>query len=76
MSQSDTAPAIVVLDNTEGLRYQLTRTVLEVPIQGGKGKSVRSRRGPATVMGEPVSMMPLPVQAGGKAVDRRWGVNS
>ena len=65
----------VVLDNTAGLRYQLTRTVLEVPIQGEKGKSVQSRRGPATVMGEPVSMMPLPAQAGGKAADRRWGVN-
>lgn len=75
MSQSDTAPAGVALDNIQGLRYQLTRTVLEVPIQGEKGKSVQSRRGPATVMGEPVSMMPLPVQAGGKAADRRWGVN-
>ena len=53
----------------------MTRTVLEVPIQGERGKSVQSRRGPATVMGEPVSMMPLPVQTGGKAVDRRWDVN-
>ena len=70
MSQSDTALA-VVLDNIQALRYQLTRTVLEVPIQGEKGKSVQSRRGPATVMGEPVSMMPLLVQAGGKAVDGR-----
>ena len=40
MSQSDTAFAGVVLDNIQALRYQLTRTVLEVPIQGEKGKSV------------------------------------
>ena len=39
MSQSDTALA-VVLDNIQALRYQLTRAVLEVPIQGEKGKSV------------------------------------
>lgn len=71
MSHCDTAFAGVVLDNIQTLLYQLTRTVLEVPIQGGKGKSVRSRRGPATVMGEPVSMMPLPAYTGGKAADRR-----
>ena len=47
MSQSDTTLAGVALDNIQSLRYQLTRTVLEVPIQGEKrevgAKPARSR---------------------------------